>query len=134
MKQYTPHIQGYFLQISAKMTSVHLFFWPEFFPRVSPDLKIVRRQTARGNLKNQVHAYERLYLGKAIVSLLSDIGPVWIALRFTGVYVAPVQKTGFVDLIRWTTLTTFIHSSRGRSVITEAFCFNLQRGRTGTQS
>lgn len=118
------------------MTSVHLFFGWAFFlgaSRQQRHLKIVGRQH-RGNLKNQVDTLERLYLEKAIVSLLSDIGRVWIALRFTGVYVAPVQKTRFVDLIRWTRLTTFIHSSRGRSLITEPFCFNLRRGRTETQS
>jgi len=47
-----------------------------------------------------VDALERLYLEKAIVSHLSDIGRVWIELKFTGVYEVLIQKTDFVDLIR----------------------------------
>lgn len=127
----TPHIQSYFLQISAKMTSVHLFFGRGVFTPVTGSQHSPSADSTGAIKKNQVATLGRLYLEIAIVSLLSDIGRVWIALRFTGVYVAPVQKTRFVDLIRWTTSTTFIQSSRGRSLITEPFCFNL---RTETQS
>lgn len=92
-----PTFRGIFLQITTD--SLCFFHNAPALVTGSQDSPAAD-STVRDNLKNQVDTLERLYLEKAIVSHLSDIGRVWIALRFTGVYEVLVQKTHFVDLIR----------------------------------